>query len=95
MTDAQFTILIATITSGMGGLVAVIKWSVTQLTKALDGNTKAHLESVRAMTEMSTKLDFVYRATGKVEDFIKEEISAVHGIEDKPKIRAKSSPGER
>jgi len=42
---------------------------------------------------MSTKLDFVYRATGKVEDFIKEEISAVH--EDRPKTRMKSSPGER
>lgn len=97
MTDAQFGILIGVITSSMAGLVTVIKWSVTQLTKALDGNTKAHLDSVRAMTEMSTKLDFVYKATGRVQDFIKEEISGVHEVaEEKPlKIRVKTSPGER
>ena len=80
MEDWQFKILIGTITVGLGGIAAAIKWSVTTLTGSLDRNTAAHLESVKAMTVMSTKLDFVYNVTGKVEDFIKEERSGVHEV---------------
>lgn len=80
MTDAQFGVLISTLLAFGGGLVGVIKWSVSRLTTALDSNTKAHLDSVKAMAEMSTKLDFVYRATGKVDDFIREEISQNYDV---------------
>ena len=107
MTDAQFTILVSVIGAGLSGMVGVLKWAVTRLTKSLDTNTQAHLASVKAMTEMSTKLDFVYNATAKVEDFIKEEISGVHSVPDEVtpverkskgqyfQSRAKTNPGER
>lgn len=110
MTDAQFGVLISTLVAFGGGLVGVIKWSVSRLTSALDNNTKAHLDSVKAMTEMSTKLDFVYRATGKVEDFIKEEISQNYDVPPdtipppEPRhrrmitprfVRPKTEPGEK
>lgn len=96
MTDAQFNVLIGVIAAGLGGLATVIKWSVSILTKSLDTNTQAHLESVKVMTAMSTKLDFVYQATGKVDQFIKEEISGVHDTDDVRRLsRAKTNPGER
>lgn len=105
MTDAQFGILIAAITGGLGSLAAVIRWSVSQLTKALDNNTQAHLSSVKAMTEMSTKLDFVYDATGKVDNFIRRETSDVYDTREMREItprrgqyhhlrRPKTEPGE-
>lgn len=106
MNDTQFGILIATITAGLGGLVGVIKWSVGVLTTSLNLNTSAHLKSVEAMTVMSTKLDFVYQASGKVDDFLRDELSAAHGVaeekHEKAKkmrtgpwpIRPKTDPGE-
>jgi len=94
MTDAQFNVLIAVIGAGLGGLATVIKWSVGVLTKSLDSNTQAHLKSVEEMTKMSTKLDFVYHGIGKVDEFIKEEKSGVHDVEDvRRKIRPKTNPG--
>lgn len=101
MTDGQFNVLIAAIISGLGALAGVIRWSVTTLTKSLDANTTAHLKSVEAMTAMGVKLDFVYQATGRVDDFIKEERSGVVEVESpperksQPKYRAKSEPGVR
>lgn len=108
MTDAQFNILIATIAAGLGGLATVIKWSVGVLAKSLDANTKAHLDSVKTMTEVSTKMDFVYKATGRVDEFIREEASGVHDTNPRePRelreatpnrgryyVRRKSEPGE-
>lgn len=109
MTDAQFTILVSVIGSGLAGLIGIVKWAVTRLSSALDNNTAAHLKSVEEMTRMSTKLDFVYQATGRVDDFVREEISGAVSVEvpqddtpvDKPMRppgryhkRFKSSPGE-
>jgi len=80
MSDGQFAALM-TVLGGIGtSIVAIIKWSVTRLTVALDGNTAAHLKSVEAMTVMSTKLDFVYNASREVKDFVVEERSGVHEV---------------
>lgn len=110
MTDAQFGVLISTLLAFGGGLVGVIKWSVSRLTTALDNNTKAHLDSVKSMTEMSTKLDFVYNATGRVDEFVREEISQNYDMPpdsippvEIPKhrritprfVRPKSEPGDK
>lgn len=104
MTDAQFAILVSVVGGGLTGLIGMLRWAVNRLSGALDGNTAAHLKNAEAMAAMSTKLDFVYQATGKVEDFIKEEISGVTVAADdvtptdKPRgryhiKRPKSQPG--
>ncbi len=85
MDNAQFAALLSVLGVFGASLVGVIKWSVTRLTGALDGNTKAHLESVKAMTEMSTKLDFVYNQANAVREFVTEERSGVHDVPDESK----------
>jgi len=82
MENWQFTILISAVTGGLGGLIKAITWSVKRLTAALDSNTQAHFDSVKAMTRMSTQLDFVYQATGRVDEFIKEETSKNYEINE-------------
>lgn len=77
MDNSQFAALLSAVTVGLGAIAGVIRWSVSTLAKALDRNTDAHLESVKSMTVMATKLDFVLQVTGKVDDFIKEETSKV------------------
>jgi hypothetical protein len=76
MTDGQFGALLSVIGTIGASIVGIIKWSVTRLTAALDGNTAAHLKSVEAMTVMSTKLDFVYNASKDVKDFVHEQTPA-------------------
>lgn len=88
MTDVQFGALLAVLGTIGASIVGIIKWSVTRLTSALDGNTTAHLKSVEAMTVMSTKLDFVYNASREVKDFVVEERSGVHDTE----VHTKKTP---
>ena len=78
MTDTQFGALMAAITGFAASLVATLRWAVNRLTKALDTNSESHLKSAEAMAVMSTKLDFVYGATAKVQEFVQEERSGVH-----------------
>lgn len=91
MTDGQLAALLSVLSAIGASLVAVVKWSVTRLTTALDSNTNAHLESVKKMTEVSTKMDFVYQASRDVRDFVTEERSGVHDAPtpvETPKRRA-------
>lgn len=88
MTDIQFGALLTVLASIGASIVGIIKWSVTRLTTALDGNTSAHLKSVESMTVMSTKLDFVYQQVGAVKDFVVEERSGVHDAE----VHVKKTP---
>jgi len=90
MSDGQFAALMTVLGAIGTSIVAIIKWSVTRLTVALDGNTSAHLRSVEAMTIMSTKLDFVYNASRDVRDFVTEERSGVHEVPEE--VRQKKTP---
>jgi hypothetical protein len=93
MSDAQFATLISVIGVGLSLIGAAIKWAVGRLVASLDKNTEAHLTNAKAMTEMSTKLDFVYNATGKVDQFMREEVSAVHDAADEtPRMKRERTP---
>lgn len=91
MEDGQFAALLSVLGAIGASIVGIIKWSVTRLTMALDGNTAAHLKSVESMTVMSTKLDFVYHQVGAVKDFVVEERSGVHDAEH---TRTRKTPDE-
>jgi len=78
MTDGQLAALLSVLSAIGASIVAVLKWAVGRLTNALDTNTKAHLDSVAKLTEVSTKMDFVYSASREVKDFVTEERSGVH-----------------
>lgn len=65
MSDAQFGVLIAALTAGLGGIAAVIRWSVGILTGALSANTKAMVENSASNARLSTKID---KVTAWVED---------------------------
>lgn len=78
MSDGQFAALLSVLATIGASIVGILKWAVTRLTTALDENTKAHLNSVTKLTEVSTKMDFVYNASREVRDFVTEERSGVH-----------------
>lgn len=80
MGDGQFSILIAAITGGLGGLAAVIKWSVGVLTDTLKANTSAMVENSASNARLSTKIE---KVTAWVEDNTPSE---------PPKKRSKTNP---
>lgn len=66
MSDAQFGILIATLGTFLSGLIGMLKWSATRITKAIDDNTTSNLRDADAkvklaeqMAVLSTKIDGV------------------------------------
>jgi len=92
MTDGQLAALLSVLSAIGASIVAILKWSVTRLTAALDTNTQAHLKSVEKMTEVSTKMDFVYEASREVKDFVTEERSGVHEAPTPVEIRPRKHP---
>lgn len=86
MENWQLGAMATAIVGGLGAIAKVIQWAAKRfflildnntktLSESLDRNTSAHLESVKEMSRMSAKLDYIYQATGRVDEFIKEETS--------------------
>lgn len=59
MTDSQFGLLIAAVTAGLGGIAAVIRWSVGVIQTALLDNTKAMISNTASNAVLATKIDTI------------------------------------
>ena len=59
MSDTQFNLLLAAIGAGFTGLVAIIKWSVGRITKAMDGTSSAMIDNTKSNVALSTKIDII------------------------------------
>ncbi len=104
MTDSQFGILISVLASFGASTIAMLKWSVGRITKALDDNSASNklladgqLEQAKAFQELSTKVQFAFNAAGAVKDFMVEERSGVHDayeeqVETPPAIKRRTPP---
>lgn len=98
MTDAQFGVLAAVLTAGLGGIAAAIRFGVGRLVAALDLNSKAMLENTASNAVLATKIDavtdYVHRERGP---------TPVEGVPIVPSpaglyfqhARKKSEPGPR
>jgi hypothetical protein len=88
MTDTQFYVLITVLGTGLAGIGAAIRFSVSRVIKALDANSLAMLDNTKSNAVLSTKIDaiagYVERRShvpSNVKDFIREEISATHDVD--------------
>lgn len=85
MSDAQFGVLIALLSSLGAAIIGMGKWAVTQITDVVKDNSKSHREAAEAhkhsaekFAELSTKVQFAFDASQKVNDKLVEESSGVH-----------------
>ena len=60
--ETQFYVLVSAIVAGLGGIASVIRWSVTRIVKALDGNSTHMLENTKTIASFTTKLDMLHAA---------------------------------
>src|SRR5277367_3728524 len=89
MTDTQFYVLITVLGTGLAGIGAAIRFSVSRVVKALDGNSAAMLENTKSNAVLSTKIDAIAgyvqrdrsRVPSNVKEFVREEISATHDVD--------------
>lgn len=87
MSDAQVTILITVLGTGLGAIAAAIRWAVGRVTKSMDINSAAMLENTKSNTVLSTKIDIISnyvqgrsKLSSDVKEFIRDEISGVHSV---------------
>ena len=94
MTDNQFYALLGILATGLAGIGAAIRWSVSRVTTAMERNTAAMIENTKSNAVLSTKIDaisgYVERTEQRsrssvpsnVKEFVRaeihEEISGVH-----------------
>lgn len=101
MSDAQFGVLVSALVTVLGSVIAMLKWSVGRIVKALDDNTASNLEDSKAKIALAEKMAIFATKLDSVANFVHEN-TPIHGTDvsafrseleaAKPKPRAKSYP---
>jgi len=90
MTDGELATITTAIVGGLGGIGAVLRWSVTRITKAIEANSAIMLEFVKSATRLEVKLDHAHAAsvaTAAVMHEVADEISGTHDAPEDPPHR--------